>query len=63
MDCVDSVKIRLSIDFVGFKGLDGEGEIEIKFGYINKNLSGFIKMGANIHHVSHECGGTLVHLS
>ena len=35
MDCVDSVKelrfLGSPIDFVGFKGLDGEGEIEIKF--------------------------------
>ena len=35
MDCVDSVKelrfLGSPIDFVGFKGLDGEGEIDIKF--------------------------------
>ena len=35
MDCVNSVKelrfLGSPIDFVGFKGLDGEGEIEIKF--------------------------------
>ena len=35
MDCVDSVKelrfLGSPIDFVGFKGLDGDGEIDIKF--------------------------------
>ncbi len=35
MDCVNSVKelrfLGSPIDFVGFKGLDGEGDIEIKF--------------------------------
>ena len=35
MDCVNSVKelrfLGSPIDFVGFKGLDGDGEIDIKF--------------------------------